>query len=169
VSTSMTAVPTIQPPATHSTPVARAPITAAEARSRAAHPTNAVRRRRTEAARPAAPARQPTSVPRATSPHPAGTRRRTAETDTHVCAGPGRGKGAIPVQTRRRARSRTEWVSCCGLRWEGVERAHCCRRTGGCGRVFDTPRLFDRHRRVRGCLDPAGLDLIHTGGVWRSA
>lgn len=28
---------------------------------------------------------------------------------------------------------------CCGRRWVGVDRAHCCGRTAGCGHVFDDP------------------------------
>jgi hypothetical protein len=36
---------------------------------------------------------------------------------------------------------------CCGRRWVGVDRAHCCRRTAGCGHVFDDVALWDRHRR----------------------
>jgi len=61
-------------------------------------------------------------------------------------------------------------VSCCGVRWVGVDRAHCCRRTGGCGHVFDDPALWDRHRRHGRCLDPRSLDLIATtDGTWLRA
>ncbi len=38
---------------------------------------------------------------------------------------------------------------CCGRRWVGVDRAHCCRRTAGCGHVFDDVALWERHRRRR--------------------
>ncbi len=59
---------------------------------------------------------------------------------------------------------------CCGARWVGVERAHCCRRTAGCGHVFDDVVLWDRHRRDGRCLDPRTLDLIPTtDGTWLRA
>jgi hypothetical protein len=59
---------------------------------------------------------------------------------------------------------------CCGRRWVGVDRAHCCRRTAGCGHVFDDVALWDRHRRRRRCLDPRSLGLIPTiDGVWLRA
>lgn len=58
-------------------------------------------------------------------------------------------------------------ISCCGARWVGVDRAHCCRRTGGCGRVFDDAALWDQHRRYRRCLDPRSLSLIASAeGIW---
>ncbi|HEY1971960.1 MAG TPA: hypothetical protein VGH89_28655 [Pseudonocardia sp.] len=59
-------------------------------------------------------------------------------------------------------------VSCCAASWVGADRAHCCRRTGGCGRVFDNVRLFDQHRARYGCLDPADLGLTSMDGVWRA-
>ena len=34
-------------------------------------------------------------------------------------------------------------MCCCGRRWVGVDRAHCCRRTAGCGHVFDDVALWD--------------------------
>ena len=59
---------------------------------------------------------------------------------------------------------------CCGRRWVGVDRAHCCRRTRGCGHVFDDVALWDRHRRRGQCLDPRSLDLIPTiDGIWLRA
>jgi hypothetical protein len=58
-------------------------------------------------------------------------------------------------------------ISCCGARWIGVDRAHCCRRTGGCGRVFDDAVLWDRHRRYRRCLDPRSVSMIRSAeGIW---
>jgi hypothetical protein len=59
---------------------------------------------------------------------------------------------------------------CCGVGWVGVDRAHCCRRTRGCGHVFDDVVLWDRHRRYGRCLDPRTLDLIATtDGTWLRA
>ena len=59
---------------------------------------------------------------------------------------------------------------CCGRRWVGVDRAHCCRRTAGCGHVFDDGALWDRHRRRGRCLDPRSLGLIPTiDGIWLRA
>lgn len=59
---------------------------------------------------------------------------------------------------------------CCGRRWVGVNRAHCCGRTAGCGHVFDDAALWDRHRRRGRCLDPRSLDLIPTtDGTWLRA
>jgi hypothetical protein len=58
-------------------------------------------------------------------------------------------------------------MACCGSSWVGVERAHCCRRTGGCGYVFDTAQLWDAHRPQAGCIDPRSLDLVQTkNGIW---
>ncbi|MGH3512113.1 MAG: hypothetical protein ACRDRB_07530 [Pseudonocardiaceae bacterium] len=45
-------------------------------------------------------------------------------------------------------------MSCCGISWVGVDRAHCCRRTGGCGHVFDDALLWDTHRSTRLCVEP---------------
>src|SRR5215213_10026432 len=58
-------------------------------------------------------------------------------------------------------------MSCCGAHWIGADRAHCCRRTGGCGRVFDDAQLWDAHR-VRGIrLDPHSRGMVHTtDGIW---
>ena len=58
-------------------------------------------------------------------------------------------------------------MSCCGAHWVGADRAHCCRRTGGCGHVFDDAQLWDAHR-VRGiCLDPRSRGMVHTtDGIW---
>jgi hypothetical protein len=42
-------------------------------------------------------------------------------------------------------------MSCCGTDWVGVDRAHCCPRTGGCGHVFDDAQLWDAHRPARIC------------------
>jgi hypothetical protein len=123
-------------------------LTAAEARCRAAHPSNAARRRA---------ATGTTAVGLPADPVVAGR--------AVVAGRPAAQVPDIPRQ-QRRSRARPETVSCCGHTWTGAERAHCCRRTGGCGRVFDTARLFDRHRRVRGCLDPAELGLVAAGGIW---
>ncbi|MFC5995564.1 hypothetical protein ACFQE5_15220 [Pseudonocardia hispaniensis] len=61
-------------------------------------------------------------------------------------------------------------MSCCGLEWVGVERAHCCRRTGGCGRVFDDATLWDDHRSGGVCIDPVTLGLVQTrNGIWLRA
>jgi hypothetical protein len=61
-------------------------------------------------------------------------------------------------------------MACCGATWVGVERAHCCRRTGGCGHVFDTARLWDEHRPDTRCLDARSLDLVQTkNGIWKRA
>jgi len=58
-------------------------------------------------------------------------------------------------------------MTCCGVSWVDAERAHCCRRTGGCGQVFDDAPLFDTHRRDGICLDPRDLNLIQTtNGIW---
>ena len=45
-------------------------------------------------------------------------------------------------------------MNCCGMNWVGPDRAHCCRRTHGCGHVFDDAALFDAHRRHGSCLPP---------------
>ncbi|MBV8992869.1 MAG: hypothetical protein JO287_04005 [Pseudonocardiales bacterium] len=61
-------------------------------------------------------------------------------------------------------------MSCCGINWVGVDRAHCCRRTGGCGYVFDEAQLWDAHRPARRCVDPHSLGLVQTTtGVWLRA
>ena len=61
-------------------------------------------------------------------------------------------------------------MTCCGSSWVGVERAHCCRRTAGCGHVFDTAQLWDAHRADTGCVDPRSLDLVQTkNGIWLHA
>ncbi|MCY7340281.1 MAG: hypothetical protein LH603_00035 [Pseudonocardia sp.] len=58
-------------------------------------------------------------------------------------------------------------MACCGVEWVGVERAHCCRRTGGCGHVFDDAALWDAHRRDGRCTDPGVLNLLQTrNGIW---
>jgi len=61
--------------------------------------------------------------------------------------------------------------SCCELTWVGVDRAHCCRRTGGCGLVFDDAELFDAHRPGGTCADPRALGgLVQTkNGIWLRA
>jgi hypothetical protein len=56
---------------------------------------------------------------------------------------------------------------CCGRRWVGVDRAHCCRRTAGCGHVFDDAAHRDRHRHRGRCLDPRSLDRIPTSTIRR--
>lgn len=59
-------------------------------------------------------------------------------------------------------------VRCCGWEWVGADRAHCCRRFGGCGAVFDDTELWDTHRPAGICLDPRELALIQTkNGIWR--
>jgi hypothetical protein len=61
-------------------------------------------------------------------------------------------------------------MSCCGTSWVGVDRAHCCRRTGGCGHVFDDALLWDAHRPARRCVDPHSLGLMQTTtGIWLRA
>ncbi len=62
-------------------------------------------------------------------------------------------------------------MTCCGHTWVGPDRAHCCRRTGGCGHVFDNAALWDTHRVDHDdstvCLDPATLGLTTTkNGIW---
>lgn len=58
-------------------------------------------------------------------------------------------------------------MTCCGSSWVGVERAHCCTRTRGCGHVFDDAPLWDAHRPATGCVDPHSLDLVQTkNGIW---
>jgi hypothetical protein len=70
-----------------------------------------------------------------------------------------------PVTARQRGT-----MCCCGVHWVGADRAHCCRRTGGCGHVFDDAALWDRHRRYGRCLDPRSLGLISTtDGTWLRA
>ena len=62
------------------------------------------------------------------------------------------------------------WMACCGKTWVGPDRAHCCRRTRGCGHVFDDATLYDAHRRNGNCLDPGILDLVQTrNGIWLRA
>jgi len=59
------------------------------------------------------------------------------------------------------------WMTCCGMSWVGPDRAHCCRRTHGCGHVFDDAALFDAHRHNGSCLSPKTLGLIQTrNGIW---
>jgi hypothetical protein len=53
-------------------------------------------------------------------------------------------------------------MSCCAATWVGPDRAHCCRRTRGCGQVFDDAALYDIHRRAGTCLDPRTLGLLQT-------
>jgi hypothetical protein len=61
-------------------------------------------------------------------------------------------------------------MSCCNTSWVGVDRAHCCRRTGGCGHVFDDAQLWDAHRPARRCVDPYSLGLVQTTtGIWLRA
>ena len=61
-------------------------------------------------------------------------------------------------------------MSCCGTDWVGVDRAHCCRRTGGCGHVFDDAQLWDAHRPARVCMDPRSVGLAQTtNGIWLRA
>ena len=58
-------------------------------------------------------------------------------------------------------------MSCCGAQWVGADRAHCCRRTGGCGHVFDDAQLWDAHRVQGKCLDPRSRGMVHTtDGIW---
>lgn len=80
-------------------------------------------------------------------------------------AGTSAGPVTGPAVARRAGIQRGE-ISCCGSSWVGAERAHCCRRTGGCGQVFDDARLFDRHRRYNRCVDPAELGLVDGDGIW---
>ena len=58
-------------------------------------------------------------------------------------------------------------MSCCGMEWVGIERAHCFRRTRGCGRVFDDGALLDAHRRHGVCINPQDLGLVQTRNrIW---
>jgi hypothetical protein len=58
-------------------------------------------------------------------------------------------------------------MSCCGMSWVGPDRAHCCRRTNGCGQVFDDAALYDAHRSHGTCLDPLTVNLVRTrNGIW---
>jgi len=58
-------------------------------------------------------------------------------------------------------------MHCCGVEWVGADRAHCCRRTGGCGALFDDATLWDAHRRRGRCHDPRELGLVQTrNGIW---
>ncbi|WP_443706282.1 FDXHR family putative zinc-binding protein [Pseudonocardia parietis] len=58
-------------------------------------------------------------------------------------------------------------ITCCGQSWVGPDRAHCCRRHGGCGHVFDDPDLWDAHRAGDVCRDPRQLRLVQTkNGIW---
>lgn len=52
--------------------------------------------------------------------------------------------------------------------WVGVDRAHCCCRTDGCGQVFDDAQLWDAHRPARVCMwTPArGWCKPKTGSGW---
>ena len=53
------------------------------------------------------------------------------------------------------------------MEWVGLDRAHCCRRTRGCGRVFDDATLWDAHRRRGNCVDPAELGFTQTrNAIW---
>jgi len=51
-------------------------------------------------------------------------------------------------------------MSCCGAQWVGADRAHCCRRTGGCGHVFDDAQLWDAHRVQGICLNPRSRGMV---------
>ncbi|MGM0723979.1 MAG: hypothetical protein ACQEWQ_26295 [Actinomycetota bacterium] len=58
-------------------------------------------------------------------------------------------------------------IACCGRRWAGPDRAHCCRRHRGCGHVFDDADLWDAHRPRGHCLPPDELGLVLTSeNVW---
>ena len=64
-------------------------------------------------------------------------------------------------------RDRTVRLVCCGRSWGGVERAHGCRRVGGCGHVFDDAALWDTHRASGRCVAPPELGLLQTTtGIW---
>jgi hypothetical protein len=55
----------------------------------------------------------------------------------------------------------------CGVSWWGILRAHCCKRSGGCGEVFDDGELFDQHRLQGECGWPSRLGLVRNkGGIW---
>lgn len=62
-------------------------------------------------------------------------------------------------------------MSCCGTEWVGPDRAHCCRRFGGCGAAFDDAALWDTHRPRGVCVtDPRELGLVATrNGIWQRA
>ena len=44
--------------------------------------------------------------------------------------------------------------------------AHCAARS--CGITFGSAGGFDKHRRDGRCVDPAGLGMTETNGVWRT-
>ena len=78
-----------------------------------------------------------------------------------ACADTGRsyrsGRGRAPATS----------IACCGRRWAGPDRAHCCRRHRGCGHVFDDADLWDAHRPRGRCLPPDELGLALTSeDVW---
>jgi hypothetical protein len=61
-------------------------------------------------------------------------------------------------------------MTCCAMTWVGPDRAHCYRRTRGCGHVFDDAALYDAHRHNGSCLDPRTLGLVPTrNGIWLRA
>lgn len=108
-------------------------------------------------------ARRRTTPPAAASPSAPGsgcgaargptacTARRTRSSTTGsgtTCSPPTRSRR--PPELSGGARSlpavRIMRMSCCGTEWVGPDRAHCCRRFGGCGAVFDDAALWDTHR-----------------------
>ena len=77
------------------------------------------------------------------------------------------------AEIRRAAPLRTIQPYTCGgceSKWTGLSYAHC----SGCHRTFSAVGLFDRHRRLGGCLDPAIMRtkanepiMRLDGGIWR--
>ncbi|HEY6425036.1 MAG TPA: hypothetical protein VIY28_17700 [Pseudonocardiaceae bacterium] len=57
-----------------------------------------------------------------------------------------------PVELPRASAVPQLKMSCCDTGWVGINRAHCCPRTEGCGHGFNDAQLWDAHRpaRVRG-------------------
>jgi hypothetical protein len=81
--------------------------------------------------------------------------------------------GEAPIGPQKRAGARARAYTCggCDNRWTGASYAHC----SACHRTFIGVRMFDKHRRLGGCLDPAimrtkaGDPIMRLeAGIWRS-
>lgn len=72
---------------------------------------------------------------------------------------------AAQRESASRNRQTTPRITCggCDNTWTGTHRAHC----SVCHHTFNSPWLFDRHRRHGHCLDPADLGFDQVNGVWR--
>lgn len=73
-----------------------------------------------------------------------------------------------PVEVPRASAVQLVRMSGYDTGWVGVDRAHCCCRTDGCGQVFDDAHLWDAHRPARVCMwTPArGWCKPKTGSGW---